>query len=406
MGGTITIQYYVSLVIPVNGRRDYLGDDLRDKLDRRHLSRRRYSPARDARGHQTIRDYSPSRSLEKKSDRRRRRKQGITGQSDISENLRVSDRIRDRVQEGKLLSSGSRNTLEEQLKKVYSDINTLENRKFQLAVYLDESVQEADSLNSRIQELEAQLCREDEECKRITSRIRKFVRVHNHISLLQDDLKRSQVRLQRFGDQLVSDISRVGANEEDLSIDIVSNGENTGLPPIVKHNVEHNDTSSHRKRLHVERDALEELQQDKSKDGHLVETARTRKRSRWNISDQLNSKGNEGPHSGTEVARPLDLVGKHKRGLKESRIEVPSTSMAAHVVDEEVEIELDDRTNINETANTENENGVANKVKVAPLMLPLALIPRSNYSQYEGNDENVDVDGLDEDAAGAHVDIM
>ncbi|TKY66951.1 Zinc finger CCCH domain-containing protein 13 [Spatholobus suberectus] len=377
----------------ISGRRDYLGNDLRDKLDRRHLSPQRYSPAQDARGRQTIREYSPSRSLEKRSDRRHKRKQGVTGQSDVSGNLKVSDRIQDRVKEGKLLSSGSRNTLEEQLKKVDSDIKALKDRKFQLGVYLDESVQEVDSLNSRIQELEAQLCKEDEECKRITSRIRKFVRVHNHMSQLQDELKRSQVRVQRFGDQLVSDISRIGANEEDLSIDIVSNCENTGLPPIVKHNVEHNDASSHRKRLHIEQDALEELKQDRSKDGHLVETARTRKRSRWNLSDQLNDESLGTPDNGTEVTRALDIEGKHKRGLKQPRIEVPSTSMAAHVVDEDVEIELYDGTDINETANTENENGVAYKVKGAPLMLPPALIPRGNYSQYEGNDENVDVDG-------------
>jgi len=151
---------------------------------------------------------------------------------------------------------------------------------------------------------------------RITSRIRKFVRVHNHMSQLQDELKRqvsflqftllcrlllrinvfwcfiffvclssciplyscffhhfmhrSQVRLQRFGDQLVSDISKIGANEEDLSIDIVSNGENTGLLPIVKHNVEHNDASSHRKRLHIEREALEDLKQGSSSSYDLV----------------------------------------------------------------------------------------------------------------------------------------
>lgn len=360
-----------------SGRRDYIGNDLRDKLDRRFLSPRRYSPAQDARGRQTIREYSPSRSLEKKSDRRHRR------------NLKVSDR----VEQGKLLPSGSRNSLEEQLKKVDSDINTLNNRKFQLEVYLDESVQEVDSLNSRIQELEAQLCQEDDECKRITSRIRKFVRVHNHTSKLQDELKRSQVRLQRFGDQLVSDISRIGANEEDLSIDIVSNGENTGLYPIVKHNLEHNDASSHRKKLHIERDVVEELKQDRSKDGHLAETARTRKRSRWNVSDQLIDESLGTPDNGTEVTRPLDSEGKHKRGLKQPRIEVPSTSMAAHVVDEDVDIELNDGTDIDETANKVNENGVAYKVKGAPLMLPPALIPRSNYSQYEGNDENVDVDG-------------
>ncbi|XP_027910094.1 zinc finger CCCH domain-containing protein 13 isoform X1 [Vigna unguiculata] len=377
-----------------SGRRDYLGNDLRDKLERRHLSPRRYSPAQDARGRQSIREYSPPRSLENKSDRRHRRKQGITGQSDTSGNLKASDRVQDQAKERKMLSSGSRNTLEEQLKKVDSGISALQNRKFQLEVYLDESIQEVDSLNSRIQELEAQLCKEDEECKRITSRIRKFVRVHNHMSQLQDELKRSQVRLQRFGDQLVSDISKIGANEEDLSIDIVSNGENTGLLPIVKHNVEHNDASSHRKRLHIEREALEDLKQgNRSKDGHSVETGRTKKRSRWNTSDQLNDESLRGPENGTEVIRALDLEGRHKRGLKQPRIEVPSTSMAAHVADEDVDIELYNGNDINETANTENENGVANKVKAAPLMLPPALVPRSNYSQYEGNDENVDVDG-------------
>jgi len=39
----------------ISGRRDYLGNDLRDKLERRHLSPRRYSPAQDARGRQSIR---------------------------------------------------------------------------------------------------------------------------------------------------------------------------------------------------------------------------------------------------------------------------------------------------------------------------------------------------------------
>lgn len=76
---------------------------------------------------------------------------------------------------------------------------------------------------------------------------------------------RSQIRLERFGDQLVSDISRISANEEDLSVDIVSNGDNTGLPPIIKNNLNQNDTSPFKKRLHVERDAVvEELKQGSS----------------------------------------------------------------------------------------------------------------------------------------------
>lgn len=314
-----------------------------------------------------------------------------------------------------MISSGSRNTLEDQLKKVHSDIKTLENRKSQLSVCLDESVQEVDSLNSRIQELEAQLNKEDGEYKRITSKIRKFVRMHNQKLELQDELKRSQVRLQRFGDQLFSDISRIGADEEDLSVDIVSNGENTGLPPITKHNLEQNSGSPCRKRLHAERDSVEELQQ-----GHSVETARSGKRSRLSLSAQSIDKScEEAPDNGIEVTRHQDLEGKHKKGIwnssnnihsekpKESRIEVPSTSMAAHVVDEEVDIEHDNGTDTNETSRTENDNGMALQVKGISLMLTPDLIPRSNYSQYEGKNENVDVDGLDEEAAAAaHVDTV
>jgi hypothetical protein len=49
------------------------------------------------------------------SDRRHKRKQSISGQIDISGSLKVSDRINDQVKEGKLHSSDSRNTLEDQV---------------------------------------------------------------------------------------------------------------------------------------------------------------------------------------------------------------------------------------------------------------------------------------------------
>lgn len=69
--------------------------------------------------------------------------------------------------------------------------------------------------------------------------------------------------------------------------------------------------------------------------------------------------------------------------LKESKVDVlPSTSMAAHVVDEEVEIELDDNIEKMETIHAENENKVALKVNDLPLLLPPALMSSSkNYSQ-------------------------
>lgn len=64
-----------------------------------------------------------------------------------------------------------------------------------------------------------------------------------------------------MGDQLDSDIARIGVNEEDLSIDIVSNAEDVGFPSITKDNAEHNDASPHMKRLPVGHDAVEDTKQ-------------------------------------------------------------------------------------------------------------------------------------------------
>ncbi|KAJ7948177.1 Zinc finger CCCH domain-containing protein 13 [Quillaja saponaria] len=419
MGSPITIHYYLSLVVPCNGRRDNQGSDLRDKLDRRRVTPRRYSPARDERNRRTIREYSSSRSFER-SVRKYRRKH-VNGQSGISRNLKNSDGIQDRLKEGKALSSGSRDAPEEQLKKVQMDISMLEHHKCQLGVYLKERDQEAESLNSRIQELEAQLCKENEDCKRITSKIRKFVKAHNRTSRIQDELKRSQVRLQTLGEQLGSDISKISANEEDLSIDIVSNGESGGYPLIIRNNMEQKDAFPDRKMLHIDPDAVEGSKQDKAK-GHLVETIRPRKRSRWNVTPELNNdkvvEGLEAANNRIDVHKPIEYQGKHKRGnantadylssdkLKglESGIAAPSTSMAAHAVEEEVEIELDDKTEIDGTGYTGLEKGAAFVEKALPLMLLPPLVPYNNYSLYEGNNENVDVDGLDEDMV--HVDIV
>ena len=66
--------------------------------------------------------------------------------------------------------------------------------------------------------------------------------------------------------------------------------------------------------------------------------------------------------------------------LKESKIEVPSTSMAAHLLDEEVEIEIDEGTDINETINTQNANGVALGEGYTSYAFPV-FVPCSNYSQ-------------------------
>ncbi|KAK9285361.1 hypothetical protein L1049_024552 [Liquidambar formosana] len=267
-----------------NGRRDYRGSDLRDKLDRGRSPQRKYSPGRDAKSRNTYHGYSPSRSIEKKSDRKRRKKQLLDGQSDFSGGLKVSDGNEDRVKEVKIPPSDSKDVYEEQLKKVQSDINMVEQHKCQLEIDLQERVQEADSLTSRLQELEAQLCTETEECKRLTSKIKKFVKARNRHSRLQDELKRSEARLQKLGDQLGSDTTRPGATEEDSSINIVSDEENTANYVIIPRNELHSNASPSKKRPCIKLDVAEESKAaNLTNGGCLVETVRSEKLSRWDV---------------------------------------------------------------------------------------------------------------------------
>ncbi|XP_062152275.1 zinc finger CCCH domain-containing protein 13 isoform X2 [Alnus glutinosa] len=396
------------------GRRDYQGSDLRAKLERRRSPPRRYSPVRDARGRHTLRDYSSSRSLERK-----RKKQHFDGEGDFSGSLGTSEGTEDGVKEGKIASTDSRDVLEEQLKKVQSDTKILDRHRFQLRVDLEERAQEADILTSRIQELEAQLHEEKEECKRITSKIKKFAKAHNRYSQLQDELKRSQARIQKLGDQLGSDTTKNGANEED-SINILSDGEPVGFTIINPHNELQNDASPNKKRLGVNMDPFEGKNRADSTKGRLLDKRiRFKKLSRWNVQPTQSNEGNEIEsmnkvmNDGIDSSRPLARgktlsrsihTADKMKSLESAPVVVPSTSMAAHAVDEEVEIELEDKT-VFETAATGIEKEPSYEIMGVPFPLPPPPpIRQNNYSMYEGDNENVDVEGLEEEMV--HVDVV
>ncbi|XP_010909654.1 zinc finger CCCH domain-containing protein 13 isoform X2 [Elaeis guineensis] len=215
------------------GRRDNRNGDLRDKLDRRHSPYRRYSPIRDARGHHSFRSHKPisndrgssrSRSPIKRSERRYRKKQRMDGESDISGSLKI-DGAKDRKKEDKVSSHDEKDDLEEQLKQIQLDIEMLDDHKSQLEIFLEEKVDEAQKLSSRIEDLESKLNKEQENCKRITLKIKKFIKAHGRYVKAQEELKRSQTRLQKLGDQLSSDTLKTSANEEDSSVNVVSDGE-------------------------------------------------------------------------------------------------------------------------------------------------------------------------------------
>ncbi|PWA63435.1 zinc finger CCCH domain-containing protein 13 [Artemisia annua] len=206
-----------------NGRRDYRGVDLREKIGRQRSPPRRNSFDRDARDPLPSHGYISPR-LGKKSDQDHRKRQRFDGESDYSGSLRVSDGTERQSRERKPSSTELQGVHDDQLKQARSEIDRLEDQKEQLQIYLEVSAQKAESLNSKIEELEKQLSMEKEESRRISSKLRKFVKANNRHTRIQDELKRSQARLQRLGEQLGLD----AANEDDIGIDMLSDEENLG----------------------------------------------------------------------------------------------------------------------------------------------------------------------------------
>ncbi|KAB2091243.1 hypothetical protein ES319_A03G178500v1 [Gossypium barbadense] len=384
------------------GKRNFRDGDLRDKLDRRLSPKRRYSPARYVRDQQISQRYSPLRSIDKK--RNRKKKECLDGQSDFPETLKIPNVMEDLVIEGRSTSSTSKSILEDQLKEVRVDIDMLINRKHELETFVEEKVQEAETLTSQIEELDSQLEREKEQCKKITSRIKKFVKAHNRCSQIEDELRRSQARLQKSGEQLVLHISGTSGDEENSNVNIVSDGETNHLHTSYPHKVSRGNSSPSKKRLWTNKDTTEGLICDGKV--RLAETVRLGKRSRWSeCPSQSNiDKENGSLKNGNSGTVPLASNEKPRKGKKvsvststtdklngaRSSLSLPFTSMAAHAVDDDDILEVEEE-----------------KVEASALAFflpPPPPIRQNGYSQYEGTDRNVDVDSVDEEMV--HVDVI
>lgn len=384
-----------------HGRQDFGGGDLRDKIGRRHSPRRIHSPVKEARGRNTFHECSRSGSLdtERERDRRHKKKQRLDYQSDISGSLRISDAAEYQVKGGKFRTD-SRGVLVKQLEEVELDIERFDHRKSQLGVKLEEKVQEVDSLTSKIQELEVQLNKEREENKRILSKINKFVKAHNRCTEIQDQLKRSEVRLHKLGDELACDFTKIVANEEDSSINIVSEEETAGF--LVS---PHKEQQNGALQSNTRQDASKPLRESKQVKVCMDAPVRSKKVSRGNIPAQSNCEkeieasrngrsspiGNEGKHEKRSIVN--DLSADKVKSL-DSRLVLPSTSLAAHAVDE-VENESEDNIGVAGTASTRVEKGATHEIKDMPPPPPLPILQNS-YSQYKDDDEKIDIDG-DED---------
>lgn len=342
----------------------------------------------------------------------------MDGESNISESHKLSDGVEDKRQENNVSSFDEKVKYEKQLKEAKSDVEKLEDHKSHLEVFLEKKIEEAQKLSSKIEDLEMQLNREQEDCKRINSKIEKFFKAYSRYIKAQEELKRSQARFQKYGDQLGLDISKLGTNEEDSSINILSDGEPNGdLQESMLNDVIHS-SSLPKKRLLVHPAAIDEVKFGNiSKKGKHIATLskpdRLARSEGLSCSAEDVAKDIETIKSNQEkVDLPLSLLDgfKRKRGkfspkfsslakIKSSEAErvLPYTSMAANVIDELIEdIEIDEKSDGMVAVAARNENGtVDNKISssyIPPLPPPVS---QNVYKQYEGDDEDVDVEKVD-----------
>ncbi|CAN6243131.1 unnamed protein product [Urochloa humidicola] len=368
---------------PRAGRRDYRGGDFRERFDRRR-SPRRHSPDRDSRGRplhdrrpfSQERESSYSRSPSRKSERRHEKKPD-DGETNSSRSLSISDNNDDRKKEI-LLGGNDKEGQEIQLKQIRQDMELLREDKSHLKNILDGKNAEVYKISSRVNDLDLQLKKEKEECHRMTSKIKKFLKAHARFLKAQEELKRSQARFERLGDLLASDILKRGANEEvsSINIDEDPNGPYERSPNVgtaKKRSIPYS-TSEEAKAVKKRRDRDAEF--DKPSKGTEPTKALYLKKKLW--EDEKDKIGNVFSSANTDKVK--DSPVKHV---------LPSTGMAAHAVDDLFEaVELEDR---HDPVNTSIENDGGDETR-SPAMPPQPPPVANAYEQYEGDDEEVDVE--------------
>uniref|UniRef100_A0A7N0TF86 C3H1-type domain-containing protein n=1 Tax=Kalanchoe fedtschenkoi TaxID=63787 RepID=A0A7N0TF86_KALFE len=203
---------------PFDGDRNRRGGDLHGRLDKWHSPPRRGWEGREQRAYI---GHAASSSVEKRSQRKRKFDHG----EEFSGNARLSHPSDDRVTDGSFRSSILKNNIVDELKLVQSDISKLNAHKVQLQRFLEERGKEVDALSFRLKELEAELYEDREESHRLASKIKKFVKAHNRHSRIQDELKRSQARLHKFGVQLGSHITSSSTQGDDWTMNVLSEDE-------------------------------------------------------------------------------------------------------------------------------------------------------------------------------------
>lgn len=438
-----------------NGRREHRSGDLRDKLDRRHSPHRRSSPARDAKGRQTYADqrslphdrgHSLSRSPPRGSERRERKRQRLDRHiGDVSPNFKYlgDDTDHDHTKEVKSPYASSRDAFEEQLKDVESEIDALNDQKDDLEISLEKRAHEANKLAAKNSELEVTLSKEQEDHKRLGSKIKKFVKAHLRLVRAQEEVKRSQARLQKLVDEFpLVETSRHANHVEDSNVNVLSDvelnhpiqkglesnrgSEAAGIEKedIVVEVVDADDNESVQRNssLHNRTEAVKFIGQhgsirdreNKLEEAGLVVNSIHRLQALNDKEGKLiTNKSEDNPNRGKNVREgslsPISVPEEKVKGW-DAGFSLPSTGIAAHAEDEHVEaVDIDGRQEITDELHPQKGNvtmlqrfpSIVESLNTGKAFLrnvsPLKTVSANHYNEYKGDDEEVDVDGVDAD---------
>ncbi|XP_074285510.1 zinc finger CCCH domain-containing protein 13 [Silene latifolia] len=366
-------------------RRGNRGDDLRNKLDRKRSPEARYSPGRDSRGPRAFRRFSPPPPHKR---RKYRTHLDMDGHDDFQRTFRSPEGTPDRNKDKKLVASDFKSTVPEELQQVQYEVDMLLDQKSQLKIQLEERVQEADSLSSRIMDLEAQLSEEKDKFKRVNSKIKTLIRAHAHHSRLKDQVKKSQLQFEELVEELGKNATQIDGSEDNLNVNIISDEEIADLK----------DSVTLRKRpLTCSTEVPQGSKPGNNVRGHGANVEVPVRSSHLHLDSgkdaKLDNRREETgrPSRESKSIRRKDASKCYVSSDKANffRSGVPPTSMAAHAVDDFVELtEADDNLEGVEVT-TSSQSGMA---LPAP---PLSSKMQNNFSQHESDDENVNVDEVD-----------
>ncbi|KZV40315.1 zinc finger CCCH domain-containing protein 13 [Dorcoceras hygrometricum] len=376
-----------------NGRQEeYHGRDLRESLGRNRSPLRKFSPRRDDRARHSSRGNSP-RSPMKRIDRNHRKRQRLDGNHDYSGSMRMSDGNEDQNRERTWAPSDSKVHLDGQLRHVLTELKILDSDKQKLEIFLEEKVQEADALTLKIHDLEIQLSKEKEEAKR------------------------SNAQILKLGDQLDFNAARQGSNEEDSKINTVSDDE-TGVNNASPLNGFRINSSPNQKKSREYPEAHDASNQVNIVKGDRTEIRGTRREKPSRQTEHREQLIWSKESDANNRCDPLAYEDKLKKGTYQPRDVasadkapemgpmLPSTGLAAHALDEYIEDhEMDEKFRVTGAASTRTEPDANMKVTVLPFPPPPPPpLPQNVYSQYEGDDEHVEIDEVDEETV--EVDII